>query len=283
LLDDLLPLIPYDEVFVDVFGGGGSVLLNRHSSPVEVYNDLDGNLVNLFRVMQHPQHCVELERRLRSTLYSKSEFVKAIAIIRGDAAPSDDIERAWAMFVNMNQSVVGRVIRTQGNWARAAISVSGESAVIAGWKSIIRRMPQMYQRLSQVMVEDRDAIECVEYWDGPDTVLYVDPPYVHDTRVEANYYAHEMTNEQHESLIAALIAAQGRVVVSGYDHPIYNQLDEKGWDRVEIETVTHMTASQRSKGEGWDRESKPRGERTEVIWLNPQATTNRSPSLLEML
>ncbi len=283
LLHDLLPLIPYDEVFVDVFGGGGSVLLNRHPSPVEVYNDLDGNLVNLFRVMQHPQHCVELERRLRSTLYSKSEFVKAIAIIRGDAAPSDDIEQAWAMFVNMNQSVVGRVIRTQGNWARAAISVSGESAVIAGWKSIIRRMPQMYQRLSQVMVEERDAVECVEYWDGPATVLYADPPYVHDTRVEDTYYAHEMTNEQHEALIAALIAAKGKVVVSGYDHPIYNQLDEKGWDRIEINTVTHMTASQRSKGEGWDREVKPRGERTEVIWLNQQATTNRSPSLLEML
>ena len=118
---------------------------------------------------------------------------------------------------------------------------------------------------------------------GPDTVLYVDPPYVHDTRVESTYYAHEMTNEQHESLIAALIAAQGRVVVSGYDHPIYNQLDDQGWDRVEIETVTHMTASQRSKGEGWDREAKPRGERTEVIWLNPPATMNRSPSLLEML
>lgn len=283
LLGDLLPLIPYDEVFVDVFGGGGSVLLNRHSSPTEVYNDLDGNLVNLFRVMQHPQHCVELERRLRSTLYSKAEFVKAIAIIRGDAAPSDDIERAWAMFVNMNQSVVGRVIRTQGNWARAAISVSGESAVIAGWKSIIRRMPQIYDRLSKVMVEDRDALECVQYWDGPDTVLYVDPPYVHDTRVESTYYAHEMTDEQHELLIAALIAAQGQVVVSGYDHPIYNRLDEKGWHRVQIKTVTHMTASQRSGGEGWDRKSKPRGERTEVIWLNQAVTTNRSLSLLEML
>ena len=282
LLDDLLPLIPYDEVFVDVFGGGGSVLLNRRSSPVDVYNDLDGNLVNLFRVMQHPQHSAELERRLRSTLYSKAEFVKAIAIIRGEAAPSDDIEQAWAMFVNMNQSVVGRVIRTQGNWARAAISVSGESAVIAGWKSIIRRMPQIYERLSMVLIEDRDAIECVQYWDGPNTVLYVDPPYVHDTRVEDTYYAHEMTNEQHESLIDALVDAQGRVVVSGYGHPIYNRLDEGGWDRVEITTVTHMTASQRSKGEGWDREVKPRGERTEVIWLNQKAMT-KPLTLLDLL
>jgi len=282
LLHDLLPLIPYDEVFVDVFGGGGSVLLNRRSSPVDVYNDLDGNLVNLFRVMQHPQHSAELERRLRSTLYSKAEFVKAIAIIRGEVAPSDDIEQAWAMFVNMNQSVVGRVIRTQGNWARAAISVSGESAVIAGWKSIIRRMPQIYERLSMVLIEDRDAIECVQYWDGPHTVLYVDPPYVHDTRVEDTYYAHEMTNEQHESLIDALVDAQGRVVVSGYDHPIYNRLDEGGWDRVEITTVTHMTASQRSKGEGWDREVKPRGERTEVIWLNQKAMT-KPLTLLDLL
>ncbi len=283
MLNDLLPLIPYDEVFVDVFGGGGSVLLNRYPSPVEVYNDLDGNLVNLYRVMQHPLDSVELERRLRSTLYSKAEFVKAIAIIRGDAAPSDHIERAWAMFVNMNQSVVGRVERTQGNWARAAISVSGESAVISGWKSIIRRMPQIYQRFSQVMVEERDAVESIEYWDGPDTVLYVDPPYVHDTRVEDSYYAHEMTNDQHETLLDTLIAAQGRVVVSGYDHPIYNRLDESGWSRVEITTVTHMTASQRSKGEGWDREVKPRGERKEIVWLNGRARENQSQTLLEML
>ena len=284
MLGDLLPLIPYDELFVDVFGGGGSVLLNRRPSPVEVYNDLDGNLVNLFRVMQHPDDAVELERRLRSTLYSKEEFVKAIHIIDGSEEPSDKIERAWAMFVNMNQSVVGRVRRTQGNWSRAAISVSGESAVIAGWKSLITRLGPIYDRLSGVTVEQRDAIESIEYWDGSETVLYVDPPYVHDTRVEDEYYAHEMGNDQHEALIEVLIQAKGYGVVSGYGHPIYNRLEDEGWTRVEIDRLTTMTASQRGKGEDWDREIKPRGKRTEVVWLNEKAQTVREvPNLWDIL
>jgi len=284
MLGDLLPLIPYDELFVDVFGGGGSVLLNRRPSPEEVYNDLDGNLVNLFRVMQHPDDAVELERRLRSTLYSKEEFVKAIHIIDGSEEPSDKIERAWAMFVNMNQSVVGRVRRTQGNWSRAAISVSGESAVVAGWKSLVNRLGGVYDRLSGVQVEQRDAIESVEYWDGSETVLYVDPPYVHDTRVEDEYYAHEMGNDQHESLIEVLLEAKGYAVVSGYDHPIYNRLDDAGWTRVEIDRLTTMTASQRGKGEDWDREIKPRGKRTEVVWLNEKAQTVREvPNLWDIL
>jgi DNA adenine methylase len=282
MLTELLPLIPYDDLFVDVFGGGGSVLLNRRRSPVEVYNDLDSNLVNLFRVLQTDP--LELERRLRSTLYSKEEFVKAIHIIDGTSEPADDVERAWAMFVNMNQSVVGRVRRTQGNWSRAAISVSGESAVVAGWKSLVTRLGGVYDRLSGVQVEQRDAIECVQYWDGPNTVLYVDPPYVHDTRVEDEYYAHEMSNEQHEELVSTLLTAQGHVVVSGYDYPIYNRLEDNGWARVEFERVTTMTASQRGKDEDWDRAVKPRGKRTEVVWLNEKANSLQiAPSLLTIL
>ncbi len=284
MLDDLLPLIPYDQLFVDVFGGGGSVLLNRKPSPVEVYNDLDGNLVNLFRVIQHPEHSVELERRLRSTLYSKEEFVKAIAIVKGEAEPLDPVEQAWAMFVNMNQSVVGRVYRTQGNWSRAAISVSGESAVISGWKSLINRLGGVYDRLSSVQVEQRDAIESIEYWDGGETVFYVDPPYVHDTRVETEYYAHEMSNDDHKKMIDALISVNGYAVVSGYDHPIYNKLDTSGWTRVEFNRVTTMTASQRSKGDDWTRDIKPRGKRTEIVWLNPKAQEVRGePNLLDIL
>ena len=284
MLDDLLPLIPYDQLFVDVFGGGGSVLLNRKPSPVEVYNDLDGNLVNLFRVIQHPEHSIELERRLRSTLYSKEEFVKALTIVKGGIEPVDPVEQAWAMFVNMNQSVVGRVYRTQGNWSRAAISVSGESAVISGWKSLISRLGGIYDRLSAVQVDQRDAIESIEYWDGATTVLYVDPPYVHDTRVETEYYAHEMSNEDHERMVDTLISVNGYAVVSGYDHPIYNQFDTSGWARVEFDRVTTMTASQRGKGDDWTRDIKPRGKRTEVVWLNPKAQESREePTLLEIL
>lgn len=283
MLNELLPYIPYDDLFVDVFGGGGSVLLNRRASGVDVYNDLDGNLVNLFRVIQHPEQSIELERRLRSTLYSKGEFVKAIAIIRGESEPADEVERAWAMFVNMNQSVVGRVIRTQGNWARAAISVRGESAVIASWKSLINRMKPIYERLSGVLIEQRDAIESIKYWDGPRTVLYVDPPYVHDTRVEQDYYAHEMEDEQHVQLIDALLECEGQVVVSGYDSPIYNRLAESGWNRILVEMLTNMSASQRGKDEGWDREVKPRGKRTEVIWQNRKAVEMTNPSMFDLL
>ena len=279
MLDDLLPLIPYDNLFVDVFGGGGSVLLNRARSPVEVYNDLDGNLVNLFRVLQTDP--LELERRLRSTLYSKEEFVKAIHIIDGRDKPADDIERAWAMFVNMNQSVVGRVIRTQGNWSRAAISVSGESAVVAGWKSLVNRLAGVYDRLSGVQVEQREANEAIKYWDGSETVFYVDPPYIHDTRVEAEYYAHEMGDDAHIQMVDTLLDCRGHVVLSGYDHPIYSRLNDAGWERIEFRRVTTMTASQRGKGDDWDREIKPRGER---VWLNPKAHSQKAdPTLWDTL
>jgi DNA adenine methylase len=148
----------------------------------------------------------------------------------------------------------------------------------------VNRLGRVYDRLSGVQVEQRDAIEAIQYWDGSHSVLYVDPPYVHDTRVDAEYYAHEMSNDQHELMIDALLECRGHVVVSGYDHPIYNRFDDSGWERVEFKRLTTMTASQRGKEDDWDREIKPRGERVEVVWLNNKAhSVKKDPTLWDTL
>lgn len=108
MLAKIIPLIPYSHIYCEPFGGAGSILVNLKPRPVEVYNDLNGNLVNLARVLQDPETCRELEYRLERTLYSREEFREALRTLKDSLC--SNVELAWAFFVAQNQGFSGKAI-----------------------------------------------------------------------------------------------------------------------------------------------------------------------------
>lgn len=256
-LEQLLPLIPHTNTYVEPFGGGGVVLLNRERSEVEVYNDLNDDVVNLFRVMRDDSLFRDFEAMLELTMWSKEEFRYAITTQRNPEATP--VERAWALYVVQNQGISGAHSKSEGNWSRA----KGSTKNTEKWWARYPKLARVHHRLRHVQVDSQDALSCMVYWDGPQTTFYVDPPYVLDTR-HAKYYAYEMENAEHERLVEVLLGLSGGVVLSGYEHPVYRPLEEAGWVKMEYGAHAYAKVVDADRGE-----IKP--VRIEVVWRNPRA------------
>lgn len=258
-LKDLLPLIPHTAGYVEPFGGGASVLMNRPPSSLEVYNDLNQNTVNFFRVMQTPDLFEDLEHRLDWTLWSKEEFRRAVDLLKIDETPT--VERAWAFYVVQNQGISGTHAKSVGNWSRS----KANNMVCDKWKRLKERLEPVHRRFMGVQIDSQDGLDCMEYWDAPDVTHYVDPPYVLETRPgSGKQYEVELENNAHEAMIEVLLQLKGPVVLSGYDHPIYTPLTECGWDLHQYHARASTKVAHGAEGEG-----KP--PRVECVWRNPQA------------
>lgn len=134
-------------------------------------------------------------------------------------------------------------------------------------RSAIDALPEVHERLKRAQIENCDGVRVVERYAVEGAFCYCDPPYVASTR-DSGKYASEMTDEQHEALIEAMLASPAKFMVSGYDHPVYHRLDEEGWQREEFETACYVSARTKSsgiQGEGAATKSSPR---TEVVWRN---------------
>ena len=219
-LDWLLPCLPACHHYCEPFGGSGAVLLNRPPSPVETYNDLDGEVVNFFRVLRENQD--ELIRQIALTPFSREEF--AIACEPGDSIT--DMERARLFYVRARQVRTGLAqTATLGRWANCKnTSRSGMSGVISRWMGGVAQLEDIANRLLRVQIENRPAIELIKLYDDPHTLFYCDPPYIHSTRGDNKAYEFEMTDEQHIELAIVLNNVKGKVAVSNYDCELMDKL-----------------------------------------------------------
>lgn len=261
-LDDLLPLIPYDHGYCEPFGGGASVLMNRSRSEVEVYNDLNLDVVALFRCLQDPVLFITLANRLYRTPWAKDEFRRALYMQQagrmGDPAVSW-IDRAWALVVIQNMGISGAHSKTEGNWSRSLADDKNTEK----WQARLEKLEAVHMRFRNVQVDSQDALACMNYWDAPTMVFYVDPPYVLDTRGNRIYYEFEMDETEHKQMVDVLLQLQGAVVLSGYDSPIYDPLIEAGWETTEYKAYGYAKIVAAAEGE-----VKPM--RKERIWRNPR-------------
>ncbi|RME80445.1 MAG: DNA adenine methylase [Caldilineae bacterium] len=265
----ILPLIPRGRVYVEPYCGMASVFWHLpRPFPVEVLNDLNGDVVNLFRCLQDPERFERFARRITWTPYALEEFRRALNVLETSDDPE---ERAWAFFVAQNQSFSG-VAKTEGCWGRAFISNRSMADTVNKWRGRIKLLQWWHDRLTRVQIDSRDAIEVIRYWDSEDTVFYIDPPYVHDTRKDKDVYACECDDAHHEALVDTLLQIKGRAVLSGYDNGIYRRLEEAGWERVEFQTACYAASRWRgSKLRGAGAAMK-RAARTEMCWVkHPQA------------
>lgn len=249
-LDWLLPLLPDCHHYCEPFAGSGAVLLNRNPSSIETYNDLDGEVVNFFRVLRERKEA--MIESLSLTPFSREEFAIACEITP-DLTP---LERARRFYVRARQVRTGLAqTATVGRWANCKdTSRAGMSGVVSRWLGGIDKLDAIAERLLRVQIENRPAIDVINLYDSPTTLFYCDPPYIHETRGDSKAYGHEMTNADHEQLALVLNRVAGKVAISNYDCDLMNDLfpAPKWHKHVSAEKTIHST----------------KDTRQEVVWLN---------------
>ncbi len=228
-LDWLLPLLPSCDHYCEPFGGSAAVLLNRSPSPVETYNDVDGEVVNFFRVLRDQKE--KLVEAIGLTPFSREEFFVACGPPERDLS---DLERARRFFVRARQVRTGLAQKASlGRWANCKnTSRAGMSGVVSRWLGSIETLPDIAERLLRVQIENRPAVEVIGLYDGRETLFYCDPPYPHEARGDVSSYGYEMLDHDHRVLARTLSRIKGKAAVSGYDCPLYAEL-YKGWRRIE--------------------------------------------------
>lgn len=240
----LLPLLPEAHHYCEPFSGSGAVLLNRRPSPVETYNDIDGEVVNFFRVLRDQPD--ELTRLIALTPFSREEFYGAVA----DAwQVNDPVERARRFYVRARQARTGLAqTASLGRWANCkGTSRSGMSGVVSRWLGGVDALPEIAERLARVQIENRPATDVVRLYDGPETLFYCDPPYLHATRGDSKAYGFEMRDDEHAELADTLRSCQGKVALSGYRNALMDEL-YRGWRRHDAGVRTaHSTKQQREE------------------------------------
>jgi len=262
LAQHIIPLLPPGKIYVEPYCGAASIFWHlRETYPIVVLNDLDERVINVFRVLQNPETFDQFCHRIFWTPYSRAEFKRAIELLES----ADPVERAWAFYTVTNQSISADLHQVApGRWSRALTVPSTQASL--RWRARKTFLRRWHDRLSRVNLECRDALEVIQYWDTPQTVFYIDPPYVPETRKDANKYHHEADIGHHQKLVEILLQIQGSAVLSGYDHPVYKPLEEAGWERREIKTFCKAAAPTRKndlKGTGRMLAKVPR---VEIVW-----------------
>jgi len=271
-LSKLLPLIPQGgQPYCEPYAGSLAVLLARKPAPSEIVNDADHTLVNFYKVIQDKQTFKQLYRLLAQTPYSRAEFVRAMEVLKQHISnhmpnqlSTPSVELAWAFFVFYNQRMTGRLHFAPTDWAVSKINVSTNS-----FQLFIKRLPELRKRLKQIHFDCTDALSFIERWDSTTTVMYIDPPYVD----LGHYYLPSTDIEHHQRLVNTVLLCKSAIVISGYDHPVYDKLVEHGWHKIQFQTITHMS---NTKGEG---QRKSKLQRMECVWRNPQAVAATTHNL----
>ncbi len=244
----IISRFPPHQNYVEPCGGAASVLLQKPRSPLETYNDLDGNVVNFFRVLRDQPD--ELIRKIRLTPFAREESEAVKLSLNGNA-----IECARQMFVRCNFSTAARPgANISTNWGPQTFH--GQSYTLRSWQveQLKAELETVAQRFAGVQIENRDALEVIRVYDNEQAVIYFDPPYVASERTSKDVYAHEWTDGDHATAAVMLRHCQGYAVVSGYACPLYTELYEAhGWERLDKE-------AQANSG----------GKRIESLWLSPR-------------
>lgn len=248
-LNWLLPLLPQATHYCEPFAGSAAVLLNREPSPVETYNDIDGEVVNFFRVLRDQQE--DLIRAIGLTPFSREELRIAVE------EPIDnlsELERARRFFVRARQVRTGLAqTASAGRWAHCKLtSRAGMAGAVSRWLGSVEGLSEIVQRLLRVQIENAPAIEVIQRYDSQETLFYCDPPYPHDSRGDIHAYGYEMTDNDHQELAEVLTNLKGKVALSGYRCELLDKL-YKDWNCIESPSKQCLSVKQ---------------PRTEILWTN---------------
>ena len=255
LASKIVSMMPPHVHYVEPFAGGLSVLLAKNPEGVsEVVNDLSADLTNFWSVIGSRYLNRDLHRILDMTPFSEVEFETACEYLDDDDG-KNRLRRAHAFFVCCRQSLAGRMDtfaplsrnRTRG----------GMNEQASAWLSAVEGLPAVHARLKRVVILNRDALDVIRQQDGENTLFYLDPPYLHETRAAKDAYEHEMSGQQHVELLNVLAGIEGKFMLSGYRSELYDTIaDELKWHRTDFELPNNSAGG------------KEKRRMTECVWSN---------------
>lgn len=246
----IVSLMPPHKSYLEPFFGSGAVLFNKPPSAIETVNDIDGEIVNFFRVLQEqPQRLADA---VFLTPYAREVFDDA-----HENRGTSDFDRAYRFAIRFK---MGHGFKTyQKTGFKIDVHARERSYCVSCWNRLPEDLVEAALRLKKVQIENRPALDLIRKFNNPNVLIYADPPYLMETR-GGKQYRHEMSEQDHLELLDALKQHRGAVILSGYPSEMY-QRELSGWS-----VIARKAYNQNSD------------QRTEVLWCNFQV-----PQLFDLL
>ena len=262
----LLKYVPYHTYYLEVFGGGASLLFAKQPANFEVYNDVDNGLVNMFRVIRDPDKFKEFHRLVSLTPYASEESKYCNKAWRRE---KDDVKKAYYFYVAIRMSFSG-ILGAGWGYNFEAIT-KDKPKHVSGWLAAIKLLPEIHNRIMRVQIDSIGWKKCLERYNWKaDSFAYLDPPYHPVTRSNTKYPC-DFSGTEHIELVNYLLknSWHGKIMLSGYQCKTYELLEGAGWQRIDFEVGCCAVGRTRLSGVlgegGTTREDQ---RRTESIWLN---------------
>jgi DNA adenine methylase len=251
--------------YVEPYFGGGSVLLANDPEGIsEAVSDVNLSLTNFWRVLANTESFAKFHRVVEAMPFSEHEYSECVElelIFDRIAKHCDknklgpDVVMAVAFFVSCRQSLAGRMKGFTGiTKTRTRRGMNNE---VSAWLSAVEGLPAVHERMKRVLILNRDGIRTIESQDGHGTLVFCDPPYLHETRETTGEYKHEMSRDDHVKLLETLAGIKGRFMLCGYPSDLYEEFERKhNWRHVDFPTPNHASGAKKKK------------IMTERLWMN---------------
>jgi DNA adenine methylase len=232
----IVSLIPPHKIYCEPFFGGGAVFFSKSPSKLEVINDINGELINFYRVIK--TKFKKLEKEVKCTLHSR-ESHQAANIILGYPQLFDDIKRAWAIWTLANQSYASKL---NGGWGYD----KKENKSVKQLQSKRISFTNGYaERMEQVQIENRDALKIIDTWDNKDAFFYCDPPYINTNQGHYKGYV----EEDFEKLLQVLSKIKGKFLLSSYPSELLTKYAKQNkWVMKKVDMPLCIRSNPNSKG-----------------------------------
>lgn len=248
----ILKELPPHNAWVEVFCGSAALTLAKSPAPIEIINDINGDIVNFFRQLR--QNTSQLEKLIRLTPYSREELERS----RIPEPNLSELEKARRFFVQAMMAINGSFGEAKGGFSFSnSYSRDGREARVSRWNSSMDYLEKVARRLRRVRIENQDALKLFrDFEDRPASLVYFDPPYLGDRML--GYDFDQPSFDYHELLLKAIVKAKCMVFISGYQNDLYDHYlnPSKGWRKRIIATATRGNNGKNAR-------------REEVIWLSP--------------
>ena len=256
LVGHILPLLPPHTRYVEVFGGGLAVLIAKKPSKIEVANDKNKLLMTFWRVLRDPETSERLRQALEYTPYARQEYEHCQATWQDESL--EPVERVRRWYVATQQCFTHEETRNSG-WRRPYAHGADHRSENNIWVNRVDRLQEVAHRLRRVALECLSFEELIPYYNDPETLLFIDPPYLPASRTERDNYQHEMSQQQHRELLDMVNSTKSQVIVTGYSSQMYEQaLQSPAWQRHAVTRASQIHNN---------AQAGRAGKRTEMIWV----------------
>ena len=250
IASQIINALPPHNAWVEAFCGSAALTLAKEPAPIEVINDLDDQIINLFEQLR--KNSEKLISAISLTPYARKEYL----IAKYANENVDPLEKARRFLISTMMTVNGAVGETGAGFSFSqSYTRNGKEARVNRWYNLSKRLEKVVERLKSVRVENRDARELLEmFLSKPATLFYIDPPYLMQ---RSHHYKHDIDEKFHIELLELSNKAKCMMLISSYDNELYNEMlsPKNGWAKTVIETNTADTSGKKYG-------------RKEVLWKN---------------